>query len=310
MRPGQAAFRILFVPALLGLSVLSWVHHAQTEAYLRAARWGIDQSTAALLVSLALVWIAEQLYPAHPDWNYNVAADPVRGLNRLGRDLFYLTIVTLLNGLLTAFLAVRVGAWAAHVGVANTLWPATLPFAAKVLLVFLIVELFSYGYHRAAHHFELLWGFHATHHAITEVTGLKALRTHPLDNALFYLPRTLPLLLLGAGAQEILAATYFGCVLGILSHANVDVAERGLGWFINFPSYHVVHHSSDIAESRSNFGCHTVIWDRVFGTFRARKGEAPIGIAPVGPRTLWQELVWPLYRSVAIRSAAPAKLEG
>jgi len=295
---------VLFVPALLAISVVSWMHHAQAEAYLRRARWGIDFTTAALLASIALIWLAEQLYPAHPEWNYNVAQDPARGLDRLGRDLFYLTLVTLLNGLITGALAARLAGWAHGLGrgfdAARALWPSSWPFAVRVLLVFAIVELFSYGYHRAAHRFEILWGFHSTHHVLTEVTGLKALRTHPVDNALFYLPRTLPLLLLGAGAAEVVAATYFGCVLGVLSHANIDVSVRGLGWFINFPSYHAIHHSSALEESNANFGCHTVLWDRVFGTFRATKGVAPVGVSPVRARTLWQELAWPLYRPITI----------
>jgi sterol desaturase/sphingolipid hydroxylase (fatty acid hydroxylase superfamily) len=293
-------FRHLFVPALLAAAVWSWSDRARAESWLRDARWGIDFTTAALLLSIALIWIAEQLFPARPDWNYNVAREPVRGLHRVARDLFYLTIVALVNGIVAGFLAAHSARWLSGLG-SPALWPSTLPLAARVLLAFLIVELFSYWYHRAAHRFRLLWGFHSTHHALTEVTGIKALRTHPLDNALFYLPRTLPVALLGAGSEELLAATYFGCVLGVLSHANLDVSSRWLGWFINFPGYHFVHHSSSLEESNCNFGCHTVVWDRVFGTFRAAGSDAPVGIAPVRVRTLWQELIWPLYRSVEMR---------
>jgi sterol desaturase/sphingolipid hydroxylase (fatty acid hydroxylase superfamily) len=293
---GRVLVRHLFVPALIGGSLLSWMHHEAADAWLRAARWGIDLTTGALLVSVAIIWLVEQIYPLHADWNYRIAAQPVRGLNRLGRDLFYLTIGSLLNGILIGFVATHCARLQGH-----GLWPSALPFAVKVALAFLIVELFSYGYHRAAHRFGVLWGFHSTHHVITEVTGLKALRTHPIDNALFYLPRTLPLLFLGVGAPELIAATYFGCILGVLSHANLDLNEKGLGWLINFPRYHAVHHSSSIGESRSNFGCHTVLWDRVFGTFRGSKGPAPIGVEPVRMRTLWQELIWPFYRSVELR---------
>jgi sterol desaturase/sphingolipid hydroxylase (fatty acid hydroxylase superfamily) len=307
--PGHIVFKHLFVPALIGVSVWSWLRHEVAEDYLRTARWGIDLTTAALLSSIAIIWLAEQLYPSNPDSNYRIAAHPVRGLNRLGRDLFYLTIGSLVNGIATGFLASKCAALTARLGHgldrATVLWPASLPFAARVALAFVLIELFSYWYHRAAHRFAVLWGFHSTHHVITEVTGLKALRTHPVDNALFYLPRTLPLMFLGVGAQELVAATYFGCILGILSHANVDVNAVGLGWFMNLPRYHLVHHSSLLEESNSNFGCHTVLWDRIFGTFRASKGQAPIGVVPVQVRTLWQELIWPLYRSVEVLDARP-----
>ena len=301
MQRGQAIFRNLFVPSLLAISGVAWVYRPATEAFLAQARWGIDFTTAALLATLLLIWLGEQAYPARPEWNYNVAANPVRGINRFGRDLFYLTFITLLNGLATGFLATRVAAALAGRGFGfdrvGALWPRNIPFALKVILAFLTVELFSYGYHRAAHRFDVLWRFHSTHHVITEITGMKALRTHPIDNALFYLPRTVPLMLLGAGAEEMVAATYFGCMLGILSHANIDLSERGVGWFINLPSFHAVHHSSDVEESRSNYGCHTVFWDRVFGTFRPTSKGFEVGVTPVGTRTLWQELVGPLYRS-------------
>jgi len=62
---------------------------------------------------------------------------------------------------------------------------------------------------------------------------------------------------------------------------------------------HAVHHSADAVEGRANFGCHTVFWDRVFGTFRPQASpELVVGVEPVGRRSLWQELIWPFYRRV------------
>jgi sterol desaturase/sphingolipid hydroxylase (fatty acid hydroxylase superfamily) len=125
-------------------------------------------------------------------------------------------------------------------------------------------------------------------------------RTHPVDNALFYLGRVAPLVLLGAGADEVLAAIYLGGALGILSHANLEVSDWGLGLFFNLPRAHSVHHSADAVEANSNFGCHTVLWDRLFGTFRpAPQPGLVLGVKPVGPRSLWQQLAWPFYRWVS-----------
>jgi lathosterol oxidase len=84
------------------------------------------------------------------------------------------------------------------------------------------------------------------------------------------------------------------------AHANLELGEGALGWVVNLPPLHAVHHSSALDQSRSNFGCHTVVWDRLFGTFRRpSESSAPIGVEPLGPRTLWQELAWPLYRWVS-----------
>jgi sterol desaturase/sphingolipid hydroxylase (fatty acid hydroxylase superfamily) len=200
---------------------------------------------------------------------------------------------------LVAFTASHLHAALDGRGLVAVSWPSHASLAVRIALAFFTIELFSYWLHRAAHHVEFLWRFHSTHHVLAEVTGLKALRTHPMDNVFFCIARTAPLILLGAGPEELLGAAYFAGILSVLSHANIDVSSRGLGWLVNLPQFHRVHHSSDLAESRSNFGCHTVLWDRVFGTFRSTfGGTLEVGVTPVGPRTLWQELAWPFYRAI------------
>ncbi len=279
---------------MLGVSLLPWL--APLAPLARA------QATATtLLMVMLVVWLAEQVFPANPAWNARPLTDGVDGLLRLGRDLFYLFGVTQLTGLLTsavdgpmhqAVTALRFGREAAW-------WPVDAALPVRMALAFLLVEFFAYWFHRAAHRFKPLWQFHSTHHVLTELNGLKAVRTHPVDNALFSVARLGPLLWLGAGADELMAATFFGGVFGILAHANVSLAERGLNLFFNLPRAHSVHHSADLAEASSNFGCHTVVWDRVFGTFRSEPAPGlVVGVTPVGRRSVWQELVWPFYRKV------------
>lgn len=304
-RWGHGVFRHLFVPAVLALSAASWVFHGEGERRLRAAAFRIDFTSAVLFLSIVLLWCAEAAYPAHPDWNYQLMAPGERGWSgwrRLGRDLVYLFFVTQVTGLLifltSSWVQGSLKPWGFGLGMPQSFWPSTLPFAVRVLLAFLLMELASYWLHRAAHHVGLLWRFHSTHHAVTELSALKALRTHPLDNVLFYVARYVPLLLLGAGAEEVAAAVYFGVILSLLAHSNIDVAEGVLGLVVNYPRYHAVHHTADLASSRSNYGCHTILWDRLFGTFRPPAREARVlGFHPVGRRTLWQELIAPLYRA-------------
>ncbi len=304
-RRGQAVFRQLFVPVMLCLSVTSWVFHDEGAQRLAQAGFRIEFSSAVLLASILLLWVAEGLFPQNPEWNYHLLADGKRGWTawaNLGRDLIYLFGVAQLTTLLITFTSAKLQAGAQGVGLAMpaALWPTGAPFLVRVAFAFLLAELCSYWLHRATHRFGLLWRFHATHHVVTELTALKAVRTHPVDNLLFHGARHLPLLLLGAGPDELVTVVYFGAFLSLLAHANVDVAEGALGWLVNFPRYHAVHHSSDLAESNSNFGCHTVLWDRVFRTFRDEATAKPtlqLGVHPVGRRTLFQELLGPLYRA-------------
>jgi ornithine lipid hydroxylase len=295
-RFGQTLFRYTFVPALLVFSLAPWL------VFDRASGWAFTSATRlgatgpVLLLVMLIVWMAEQLYPANPDWNARLFTDGTRGWKRLGHDLVYLFGVAQLSALLVGRLDPLLQSAVGQVG----LWPAQAPFAARAALAFFAAEFFAYWVHRAAHRFRPLWQFHSTHHVITELNGLKAVRTHPVDNLVAYVGRIVPLMLLGAGPDELQAAIYFGGVLGILAHANLDLSDRGLGLLVNFPSVHAAHHSSDLAEANVCFGCHTVLWDRVFGTFRrtAQPGLR-LGVAPVGPRSLWQELAWPFYRRVS-----------
>ena len=304
-RWGQGLFRHLFVPTVLALSVASWMFHEEGARRLKGSSLPLDFTSAMLFLSIVFISCAEQVYPAHPDWNYRLLASGERGWDgwrRLGRHLLYLFVITQVTALVLFLTSTQVEStlksWGFGFGLTHSLWPTALPFAARVLLVFLLMELSSYGLHRMAHRFGVLWRFHSTHHAVTELTALKALRTHPLDNALFYLARYVPLLLLGVGSDEVVAVVYFGAILSLLAHCNVDVAEGVLGWVINLPHYHAVHHAADLAQSRSNYGCHTILWDRVFGTFRRPAAQpSRLGMKSEGARTLWQELVEPLYRA-------------
>lgn len=304
-RWGHGVFRHLFVPAVLALSAASWIFHEEGARRLRASSLRLDFTSSMLFLSMVLLWCAEQAYPAQPDWNYRLLAPGERGWRgwrSLGRDLLYLFVITQVTSFLIFLTSSQVEPGLKSLGfgfgLSHALWPAALPFAARVLLAFGVMELFSYWLHRAAHRFGLMWRFHSTHHVVTESTALKALRTHPLDNVLFYVARYVPLLLLGAGAEEVVAVVYFGALLSLIAHSNIDVSEGVLGWVINFPRYHAVHHAADRAASGSNFGCHTILWDRVFGTFRSPEEPVrTVGVHPLGPRSLYQELIGCLYRA-------------
>ena len=289
--PGRTLFGVLFAPAFLLLMLAPWVSRGARGLVWTSASAG--RTSLVIAGAMFATWVFEQLYPAERSWNARLAEG---GLRRLWRDLVYLIGVTQLTAVLIT--AIDLPLHRALHGFA--LWPSHAPFAVRVALAFFGIELCSYWIHRAAHHSRLLWQFHSTHHVITELNAFKSVRTHPIDNLVFHVGRLAPLLLLGAGAGELAAAIYLGAVLGILSHANLELREGLLGLIVNVPRWHKVHHSSALTESRSNFGCHTVLWDRVFGTFRASGEEGvPLGVEPVGPRTLWQELAWPLYRWVS-----------
>jgi sterol desaturase/sphingolipid hydroxylase (fatty acid hydroxylase superfamily) len=290
---GRRAVEELFVFVFLGLCLVPWVAAPAARA---------SATSAVLLLAMLLVFLVEQVVPGNPEWNARPLATGLTGWKQLGRDLVYFFGVAQLSAWAITAVDPKLSAAMAQVGAAGALsvWPSSAPFALKAALAFFALEFCDYWIHRAAHRSKLLWQFHSTHHAATAMNGLKAVRTHPVDNLLFYVGRTIPLLLVGAGAEELVAATYLGGMLGILSHANLRLADRGVGLVVNLPQFHASHHSAELAESNSNFGCHTVLWDRVFRTFRGTpKLPVTLGIVPVRSRSLWEELAWPFFRRVS-----------
>ena len=65
-----------------------------------------------------------------------------------------------------------------------------------------------------------------------------------------------------------------------------------IGWLFTTNAWHIRHHSADLAESNTNYGCAAIVWDRVFGTF----GDSAVVEAGVGPRepTTLEKLLMPL----------------
>ncbi|MGV3624451.1 MAG: sterol desaturase family protein [Archangium sp.] len=275
-------FRHLFVPTLLVFATVGWW---QRDAIHTATH--LDASLVIFTGTMLIIFVAEQFFPARSEWNYGFTTNGVRAMQRFSRDFVYVMFVTVLSVLAIHFVAAPIEALTLNV----SLWPTSAPAPLRIALAFLVMEVGNYGFHRLAHRVPILWRFHATHHVITELTGVKSLRTHPIDNVLFHLVRTVPLLMLGASADDLAAATYFGAVLGILSHANLELAHAPLGWFINFPRFHAVHHAEDATRAQKNFGCHTVVFDRLFGTFDDGADQPQtLGVTTKEPRSLWREL--------------------
>ncbi len=289
-----------FVPVVVSSAIGSIVFREEGQRALAA--WGvrIDYASCVLLSLIFFIWLIERLFPADAASNGHLFSPEPGGLRR---DLVFLFFITQFSALSIALAS----KWLTPVLTGQGfgfdvvhLWPREAPFGLKVALAFFVVEFFSYWFHRAAHRIPVLWQFHSTHHLITQLNGLKALRTHPVDNVLFYVVRTVPLMLVGAGVDEVVTATTFGAVLGVLAHANVKVSERGLGLVVNLPGYHAVHHSPELEQSNSNFGCHTIVWDRIFGTFKPSSPvKLAVGVHPVGTRSIWRELIAPFYRKVS-----------
>ncbi|MET0276696.1 MAG: sterol desaturase family protein [Pseudorhodoplanes sp.] len=162
------------------------------------------------------------------------------------------------------------------------------PFAAPLYVVLPIVTiaqvlLFDLGYwisHRLMHEIPLLWEFHKPHHAAEVLTPATSARSHPVED-IIQTNFTAATLGLGYGVlvyifgesqpvrlleTNIFFFVYFATIFH-LRHSHVWLPIRGwLGYIIQSPAHHHIHHSDDPRHYGKNLGFSLSIWDWLFGT--------------------------------------------
>jgi alkylglycerol monooxygenase len=75
----------------------------------------------------------------------------------------------------------------------------------------------------------------------------------------------------------------FDFLYQFLQHTRYVPALGPVGWIFNTPSHHRVHHGREAKYLDKNYGGILIIWDRMFGTFKAEEEEPTYGITrPIG----------------------------
>jgi sterol desaturase/sphingolipid hydroxylase (fatty acid hydroxylase superfamily) len=140
-----------------------------------------------------------------------------------------------------------------------------LPILASGTLAYLIGTLVIYGWHRLRHENPWLWRvFHQLHHSPSRIEALSTFYRHPhelLVNAIIGAGIVFGLLGLDTEAATVYASLTVGVQL--FYHANIRT-PRALGYFIQRPEMHRIHHQRD--RHRNNYG-DLAIWDILFGTW-------------------------------------------
>jgi len=145
-----------------------------------------------------------------------------------------------------------------------------LPFAAELLLTFVLLDLWRYWEHRFFHRIPWLWRMHLVHHSDTHIDVTTSERHHPLE---FILGTVIMMGLIAALGLPAAAVGFYllaATVVALYSHANLRLdpsLDRLLRSVIVTPSQHAVHHSDLRAETDSNYGSVLTVWDRLFVTY-------------------------------------------
>lgn len=177
---------------------------------------------------------------------------------------------------------VAAAAWAEErgFGLLNALGgPAGLPAWGHVLGAILLLDGWTYLWHRLNHEIPFFWRFHRVHHADAKMDVTTASRFHVGEIVFSSLLRIPLIALFGVHIWELLFYETMMFAVVQFHHANIVLPpwlDRGLRLVVVTPGMHKVHHSRWQPETDSNYSAFLSIWDRMFGSFRTREDLAAI----------------------------------
>lgn len=144
------------------------------------------------------------------------------------------------------------------------------------VICLVLFDFFFYWAHRVSHEMNFFWGAHVVHHQSEEYNLSVALRQpwfHSIIAFFIFLP--IPFL----GFDPII----FGAAAGIQTLYQFWIHTRAIGklpavveYFFNTPSHHRVHHAVNPKYIDKNHAGFLMVWDRMFGTFKAEEDPEEI----------------------------------
>ena len=155
----------------------------------------------------------------------------------------------------------------------------TLSTTVRIAVGFVLLDVWTYWWHRANHRWPLLWRFHRMHHSDPALDVTSAVRFHCGELLLSAGLRLLLIPLVGLPLTALIV--YDGVVAASTQfhHANIGLGNRADILFRSFivsPNMHKLHHSQLLIETHSNYATVFSCWDRLFGTYRQREDYSQI----------------------------------
>jgi len=195
------------------------------------------------------------------------------GLRRLKHGLKNI-LLGVINGLVTSFFFVGLWWYTADWATQHDfglLHMLPLPPAVECVFALLMLDVWTYLWHRMNHRIPFFWRFHRVHHSDAQMDVTTAHRFH-VGEIIFSSFLRIPLIaLLGIRLEALALYEVLMFVVVQFHHANITVSnkwDRVLRLVIVTPLMHKVHHSRWQPETDSNFSSLLSVWDRLFRSFR------------------------------------------
>lgn len=175
------------------------------------------------------------------------------------------------------------------------------------VILFILVDLMYYWFHRSSHEVNFLWNTaHVVHHQSEDYNLSVALRQSSFGGVfsmLFYLP----LALVGFSSYAFLTAKGFNLIYQFWIHTEaINKLPKWFEYLFNTPSHHRVHHGRNPKYIDRNHAGTLMIWDRMFGTFQAEEEKPTYGVTK--PTNTWNPIwanVLPVVEMTKQISATP-----
>jgi sterol desaturase/sphingolipid hydroxylase (fatty acid hydroxylase superfamily) len=284
----------LWYPTLFAVAIAGFALLLERGAPLAAATY------APVFAVAVAILLLELRFPERADWR------PTRA--DVAADAAFMAVVQIAVPRLLMLLAVFALADRAHAQWAASWWPHAWPLWAQVVTMLLAVDFLRYWLHRACHAWMPLWRLHEVHHSPDILYTLNVGRFHPFEKALHFACDSVPFLLIGVAPEVIAGYFLMYAVNGFFQHSNLRLRYGWLNYVVGSAETHRWHHARDPKDAACNFGNTTIVWDLVFGTFRAPTPVGEIGIVDRAyPKGFWAQLGAPFAqrgdRSLARRLA-------
>jgi sterol desaturase/sphingolipid hydroxylase (fatty acid hydroxylase superfamily) len=198
--------------------------------------------------------------------NRNLSSEATRRWTRHGTVLFVTAVFTnLLHRASPIIVAMAMAG--SRFSLLNRPW---LPYWAKFIFSFVLLDLARYALHWSFHAVPLLWRVHQVHHSDPDFDLSTGVRNHPLESIVAQGALLAIVAILGAPPAAVMAVAAFSVAQSFFTHANASLPgwlERPLRWVFVTPDMHRVHHSEEVPEQSKNLGELFPWWDRIFRTY-------------------------------------------
>jgi sterol desaturase/sphingolipid hydroxylase (fatty acid hydroxylase superfamily) len=266
-------FAVLLISAYYLLFAGEWIHRRLEISMLNMEMAPVAASTLAVLANGLFSFLAMAGLFVMIEWQILRFSDfQARYREGLIFSISALSISILIHAALFGLMR----SW----GVTPLFYAADLgpAIVAIPFLYILLLGLMEYGLHRALHHYDFLWRFHAIHHQIENLNAARSY-AHFGQDIIYLAMITVPLILLcGVQQHQIILVTCLYLLSNYYMHSDCPA--------LSFPAplrhifadnvYHHQHHTRDVRHMGKNYASFFSFFDRIFGTqYMPANGDFP-----------------------------------